>query len=119
MQIVLSILLYLLAHEGGHFLCALAFRLRPRLEYGKWYLSVEYILPTPDQYRIVSVAGFGAGMLVGLALIALLGTAGAWVDKGFLLCYWGVLAAHFVSYPWRMKESGHNDFNGLCSHMKG
>ena len=112
-DLVIAAVLYLIVHEGGHFLCALAFKLRPRPQVGKWYIRIGYETPTPDQHRWISTAGFGTGMLVGLALLALLGTPGAWVDKAFLLAYWGVLIAHFIWYPWRMRGRTDNDFNGM------
>lgn len=112
-DLVIAAVLYLIVHEGGHFLCALAFKLHPKLQVGKWYVRIGYDTPTPDQHRWVSTAGFGAGMLVGLALLALLGTPGAWVDKAFLLCFWSVLTAHFIAYPWLFKDRASNDFNGM------
>lgn len=112
-DLIIAAVLYLLAHEGGHFLCALAFKLHPKLQVGKWYIRIGYETPTPNQHRWISTAGFGTGMLVGLALLGLLGTRGAWVDKTFLLCFWGVLAVHFVAYPWLHRDSASNDFNGM------
>ena len=112
-DLIIAAVLYLLAHEGGHFLCAAVFGLHPKLQAGKWYIRIVYDAPTPDRHRWISIAGFGAGMLVGLALLALLGTPGAWVGKTFLLCFWGVLTAHFVAYPWLHRDSASNDFNGM------
>ena len=117
MDLLLAGVLCLVAHEGGHFFVALVLGCKPKFRVFKWGMAVEFNWTHRWQNLLICEAGFGVAMLVGVALITLLGTPGAWVEKRFLLCYWALLTLHFWIYSWRAPDNT-NDFNGLCSHMK-
>ena len=116
-MIVIALVMNIAAHEGGHFISALILKLHPHFAF-EWSLSpikVLWDITTDKNNRIVTTSGFGCQIATLFILIALLGTAGAWVDKTFLLCYSGILTVHFCSYPFRMKGVEANDFNGMDS----
>ena len=116
-NLIFAVLLYLLAHEGGHFFMALILGCKPRPKLNGWRPYVSFVWDKHWKYRLIMEAGFGGGMLAGLWLIYLLGTEGTWVDKPFLFLFWLALAAHFWLYSWFAPDAT-NDFNGMCSHVK-
>ena len=125
-DILLAAILYVTAHEGGHFLTALARSLNPKITLA-WKaftvrgreikvpssIIVQYDVHKDRDSRLVSTMGFGGGLIVADILLALLGTEGAWVTKAFVQAYLFVLTAHFIWYPFKSKGLYSNDFNGM------
>ena len=114
-NIASCVILLVLSHEGGHYLSAFALKLHPKLnfELSWWPFFVSYDETIDRNYRIVATMGFGGSHLAGIALLALLGTAGAWIDKNFLLTFYILFSLHFISYPFRQKGKVGNDFNKM------
>ena len=126
-NIILALALLIISHEfiPGHWFTAAVLKLHPKVRkaWHEWTVfGVTIKVPgivimhdpaTERQNRIIGVMGFGGSLLVGLALICFLDTIGAWVDKSFLVAYFGVLTAHFLIYPFKMASSAANDFNRL------
>jgi hypothetical protein len=63
------------------------------------------------QRRLICQAGFGTGLLAGLAL----SFAG---PRAHSLAYQTALALHFLAYPWTALD-GANDFDGLAGVKDG
>lgn len=108
--------LYILAHEGGHYLTALAMGCNPKIGIQNWRVVVtfDYDHNKAWQFRLISQAGFGVGMIAGWILNILL-IFTSWANPTFVMAYWLVLMAHFLIYPWVALEEA-NDFNGMCAH---
>jgi hypothetical protein len=117
-DIILAALLIFCVHEGGHYITALITGCKPKFEFLGWVFAVAFWCDTPWKRTLITEAGFGAEMIVGVILTALLYTPGTWVDKQFLVAYLFVSAIHFWTYPWRAQPET-NDFNGMCSHSDG
>ena len=109
LNVILAGIFACLAHEGGHWLTALAFgrRLKFRFEWGRLFgvpIIPRGVWFMPDmaewKQRVVAVAGFGTEFLV----------AGVAVALGWL---WLLLVAscHIVAYPAYAGES--SDFKWL------
>ena len=108
--LALAPLAYLLAHEGGHFFAALVLGCKPRLRLERWHFVVGFTHEKPWQRRLICEAGFGAGMIAGLALF--------FADAPlFRLVYWAALALHFWAYPWTAL-AGANDFDGMAGEKE-
>ena len=99
MVCILAIFLYLAAHEGGHFLLALAFGkvIRFRFEWG--YLG-KFPIPRgiwdmPDlkrwQQKVIALAGFGAEFLFAILLTFLC------PERWYLFV--PAALAHLIAYP--------------------
>jgi hypothetical protein len=109
--LVLAPILYLASHEGGHFLTALVLGCKPTFGIERWHFIVSFTWDKPWKQRLISEAGFGTGMLVGLALLAFSGA------PIFNLVYWLFLTAHFWIYPWTALADA-NDFEGMCARKE-
>jgi hypothetical protein len=105
---LLAPLLYLASHEGGHFLTALLLGCKPRIRLERWHFVVGFTYGKQWQRKLICEAGFGAGLLAGLALVFL----GA--PRGFAAAYHAALALHFWAYPWTALE-GADDFEGMAA----
>jgi len=108
--LVLAPFFYVAVHEGGHYLFALALGAKPGMRVLFPHIVTTFTAREPRHKRLICEAGFGAGMLVGLALLIF-----AVGYRAFALAYWCGLTAHFWAYPW-IALSGANDFDGMCSH---
>ena len=124
--VIAAIALYLLAHEGGHFLTALLRKLKPKVTldwrdltiFGRALRVPVSIVIVYDRHkdrdsRWVSTMGFGGGLLVLGVLLCLEGIPATWVDAAFVRAYHFALTGHFVLYPFKKKNSISNDFNGM------
>jgi hypothetical protein len=110
MKILLAPLLYLLAHEGGHFLAALFLGCKPKITAQSWHIVVSYTYDKQWKRRLISEMGFGAGLMAGLAVMFAFGRIEAFA-------YWCAFTLHFLIYPWTALDTA-NDFDGMCSHSK-
>ena len=106
------ILLAFIAHEGCHFLAALCFGYRLHFYRDGFRLLWNMPSTTPAKQRLIAQAGFGGEFLVGLLLLALCGTPGAWVTKSYLVAYWSFAVLHFLAYPW-YASGEHSDFKWM------
>ena len=104
-NVLASLILCFLVHEGGHYLAALFFgrKLRFRLVLGKFCVP-QYVWNMPhiehSKQRIIAAAGFCAEAVVAGAL-----AAAGWTWMG------GAFIAHFCIYPFLAGEN--NDFMWL------
>ncbi len=110
--------LYICAHEFGHFFVALVLGCQPKLTVKDWHIVMTYTNDARWKSRAISQAGFVFGGVMYMILMALYGTPGAWVTSVDIACYFVVAFVHFVLYPWTALPTA-NDFNGLCSHKEG
>jgi hypothetical protein len=108
---VLAPFIYVAVHEGGHYLVALALGAKPGIYVLFPHIVTSFKARVSWHSRLIMEAGFGVGMLVGLALLFF----AAPEYRIFTLVYWCALVAHFWAYPWTAL-SGANDFDGMCSH---
>lgn len=111
MNFISLIFFAFIAHEGGHFLTAFCFGYRIR--FYRDGLRFLWKMPALDPWkqRFIAQMGFGTEFLVGLILLAFFGTPGAWVEKSYLLAYWGFVTLHFLAYPWY--AGSNSDFNWM------
>lgn len=111
--------LYLAAHEGGHYIAGLLMDGSPSFKREGFRFFVSHKLKTWNQKRIFSVAGFGGGMLTGLALTAaLILQLAARLPGLFVLAYWFALSAHFCAYSWT-NQTWTSDFLFLIPEKYG
>jgi hypothetical protein len=96
---------------------ALFMRTNPTIKIVNWHIVVYYNYKDLIQYRIISEAGFGIGMVCGLILFFINSPSSTLVDKLFIFVYWCILTTHFLVYPWTAIDNA-NDFSGMCSHAK-
>ena len=100
-------------HEFGHFMCAKIFNLSPTLRIFRWGVTVDYATCTPFQSRVISTMGFGSQLLLGTLLIIMNATKIVLVDSRIIGIYFAILCAHFIIYPFWMRDRTSNDFNGM------
>ncbi|GHV50001.1 hypothetical protein FACS1894216_01410 [Synergistales bacterium] len=113
-----SPLIYLAAHEFGHYAFALFFGLKPRMSISGFHIIINFTTPEePHKLRLVMEAGFGVGLLLAAAALG----AGLWLGSQPLLWFaFGLLisvTAHFWAYPHTALPEA-NDFSGMCGHLK-
>ena len=117
--LLISLILNVVFHEGGHWLPAWKFGLNPRIKFSRSWSPVRVQWdPTDDRgNRIIATMGFGLQMIAGYFLLVLLFFAkpSFLVDFPFVLVYWAVLIVHFCLYPFRNKDSAANDFSKMDS----
>lgn len=116
---IFAIPLYLVVHEGDHFLYAFVLRGHPKLRFSWKSIATNHDFTSGWKFRLVSEAGFGSALIVGgvMTALALLEVWTKWVTTPLVLAYWVVLTVHFWLYPWIATDKA-NDFNGMCSHNK-
>ena len=112
MRLISIILLAFIAHEGGHFCASLFCGRHIRFYRAGFRLLWNMPSTTPAKQRLIAQAGFGCEFLVGLLLLALFGTEGAWVTKSYLVAYWSFVILHFWAYPW-YASGEHSDFKWM------
>ena len=100
-------------HELGHFVCAKVFKLSPTLRIFRWGVEVNYATCTPFQSRVISTMGFGSQLLLGTLLIVMNATKIVPIDLRITAIYFVILCAHFIAYPFWMRNRTTNDFNGM------
>ena len=100
-------------HELGHFVCAKIFKLAPTIRIFRWGVEVNYATCTPFQSRVISTMGFGSQLLLGTLLIILKETKIVPIDLKIIGIYFAILCAHFIAYPFWMRDRTSNDFNGM------
>ena len=109
----LAVFLAVFVHELGHFVCARVFKLSPTLRIFRWGVEVNYATCTPFQSRVISTMGFGSQLLLGTLLIILNATKIVSIDLKITAIYFVILCAHFIAYPFWMRDRTSNDFNGM------
>lgn len=112
MHLISIILLAFTAHEGGHFTAALFCGYRLRFYRAGFRLVWNMPSATPAKQRLIAQTGFGGEFLVGLLLLVLFGTEGAWITKSYLIAYWSFAVLHFLAYPW-YASGEHSDFKWM------
>ena len=100
-------------HEFGHFVSAKIFNLSPTLRVFRWGVTVDYTTCTPFQSRVISTMGFGSQLLLGTLLIIMNATKIVPIDSRIIGIYFVILCAHFIIYPFWMRDRTSNDFNGM------
>ena len=93
MELIISLTLCLVTHEGGHYVAALCFgeRLKFRFAWGRWHVPrLVWTMPEMERWkqRAVALAGF---MTEGFVAGALCGAGWPWMAA--------VFAAHLGAYP--------------------
>ena len=109
----LAVFLAVFVHELGHFVCARVFKLSPTLREFRWGVEVNYATCTPFQSRVISTMGFGSQLLLGTLLIIMNATKTVPIDLRITAIYFAILCAHFIAYPFWMRDRTANDFNGM------